>query len=69
MDTQQVHDSRLHSCGCGLEAEEVFLGEPRTDGGVICKTEGGTRWLGGFLKLPGKGMLLPKPVGEKHRVP
>ena len=30
-------DSRLHSCGCCLETEEVFLGEPGTDGDVIWK--------------------------------
>lgn len=28
-------DSRLHSCGCRLEAEKVFLGEPGTDGNIV----------------------------------
>lgn len=32
-----AHHSRLHSCGCRLEAEEVFLGEPGADGGVVWK--------------------------------
>ena len=31
------HNSRLHSCGCRLETEEVFLGEPGTDGDIIWK--------------------------------
>lgn len=54
----QVHDSRLHSCGCCLEAEEVFLGEPGTDGGVICKTKEVARVAWGFLKP------LPPPARE-----
>lgn len=32
---QWTVDSRLHSCGCRLEAEKVFLGEPGTDGDII----------------------------------
>lgn len=45
-----VRDSRLHSCGCCLEAEEVFLGEPGADGGVIWKTATGVA-----LGAPGAG--------------
>lgn len=58
----RAQHSRLHSCGCRLEAEEVFLGEPGADGGVIWKrrTVTGESW--GFPKplpqLLGKGVLL-----------
>lgn len=35
--THQACDSRLHSCGSRVEAEEGLLGEPGADGDVIWK--------------------------------
>lgn len=44
---QALGHSRLHSCGCRLEAEQVLLGEPCADGDIIWEREG-TRlvWTG-----------------------
>lgn len=62
---QWTVDSRLHSCGCRLEAEKVFLGEPGTDGDLIWKREG--RWLARTGVLKPDPSLLGRDPGPARR--